>query len=265
MVIFVVDPGDYSQEDKEIMAGHNKWSKIKRKKGATDAKRSKAFSRIVKEIMVSVKEGGSNDPDFNPRLRVAINNAKGINMPKDNIERAIKKADETDSASISEPTYEGYGPGGVAIFVECATDNLNRTVADVRAAFNKNDGSLATAGSVDYLFDRKGIFVFAEEDWNEEELALELIDAGAEDLELDEGEFTVTTALEDFGAMQKKLEELNVDVTSAELQRIPKVSTEIEPSIATSALKLIEKIEDVDDVQAVYHNIEMTDEIAALV
>ena len=140
------------------MAGHNKWSKIKHKKGAEDAKRSKVFSRIIKEITVAVKEGGGGDPDFNPRLRVAVLNAKGANMPKDNIERAIKKALESGSDSLFQPTYEGYAPGGVAVFVECTTDNLNRTVSSVRATFSKKGGNMATTGSVDFLFERKGVF-----------------------------------------------------------------------------------------------------------
>src|SRR5699024_7881580 len=144
------------------MAGHSKWSKIKRKKGAEDKKRSKIFSRIVKEITISVKEGGSSDPEFNPRLRVAIANAKGENMPKDNIKRAIQKAEEGNAGDYMEPTYEGYAPHGIAIFVECTTDNINRTVANIRAAFTKRGGNLATNGSVDYLFERKGVFILGD-------------------------------------------------------------------------------------------------------
>lgn len=244
------------------MSGHSKWSKIKRKKGANDAKRSKVFSKVIKEITVAVKEGGSNDPDFNPRLRTAIQNAKGVNLPKENIERAIKKGSESD-ADYLEVTYEGYAPGGVALFVECTTDNMNRIVSNIRSYFNKNGGNLATNGSVDFLFDRKGIFVIPQGEWDEDELTLELIEGGAEDVELDEGEFTVTTDFADFGNMQKKLDELNIEPTSASLQRIPVSTTEVDLETAKKALRLVELIEDDDDVQAVYHNMELTDEILA--
>ena len=243
------------------MSGHSKWSKIKRKKGAEDTKRSKIFSRILKEIAVAVREGGSPEPEFNPRLRVALQNAKGANLPKDNIERAIKKASEGGGETFLEPTYEGYAPGGVAIFVECATDNINRTVMNIRAYFNKNNGSLATKGSVDFLFDRKGIFIVDQNGLSEDEFTMEMIDAGAEDVELEEGEFVITVAFEDFGNMQKKLEEINVETKSAELQRIPKTTTSVDDDTARKALKLVEAIEEDDDVQAVYHNMELSDSI----
>jgi YebC/PmpR family DNA-binding regulatory protein len=245
------------------MSGHSKWSKIKRKKGATDAKRSKIFSRIIKEISVAVKEGGSGDPDFNPRLRLAVSNAKGANMPKDNVERAIKKALESGNTAFYEPTYEGYAPGGVAVFVECTTDNLNRTVSSVRAIFSKKGGSLATSGSVDFLFDRKGVFIVSLSDQDPEELELELIDGGAEDIETDDEleEITITTAFEDFGNMQKKIEDLNLELKNANLERIPLNTTELSLEDAKKSLRLIEALEDDDDVQAVYHNLEMTDEL----
>ena len=245
------------------MAGHNKWSKIKRKKGVADAKRSKVFSKIIKEITVAVREGGSTDPDFNPRLRLAMQNAKGANMPKDNVNRAIKKASESGGAAFNRPTYEGYGQGGVAIFVECATDNLNRTVANIRAVFNKRGGNLATNGSVDYLFERKGIFIVDKGELDEEEFELELMDAGAEDLVLEDGEFTITVSYEDFGNMQKKLEELGVEAKSATLERIPMNTMKVDVETGLKVLKLIEYIEDDDDVQAVFHNLEMTEELAA--
>ncbi|HKK89330.1 MAG TPA: YebC/PmpR family DNA-binding transcriptional regulator [Saprospiraceae bacterium] len=249
------------------MAGHNKWSKIKRKKGALDAKRSKIFSRIIKEISVAVKEGGSGDPDFNPRLRLAVANAKGANMPKDNVERAIKKALDSDSADLHQPTYEGYAPGGVAVFVECTTDNLNRTVSSVRAVFNKYDGNMATSGSVDFLFDRKGIFIIdAAQIENLGEIELQLIDGGAEDIDVDEEskEITITVAFEDFGNMQSKLEELKIEAKNANLERIPETYVKLSASDAEKALKLIDALEDNDDVQNVFHNIEMNDVIAAL-
>ncbi len=245
------------------MAGHNKWSKIKRKKGALDAKRSKIFSRLIKEINVAVKEGDSGDPDFNPRLRLAISNAKGANMPKDNIERAIKKALDSDGAAIHQPTYEGYAPHGIAVFVECTTDNLNRTIASVRSTFTKKEGSLGTSGSVDYLFDRKGIFTLAIDEYDKAELELALIDGGAEDLDKDEetGEITVTVAFEDFGNMQSKLEELNIEPKSAVLERIPKTDIQVDLDQARQIMNLIDELEDNEDVQNVYHNMAMTDEI----
>ena len=243
------------------MAGHNKWSKIKRKKGANDAKRSKMFSKIIKEITVAVKEGNSGDPDFNPRLRTAILNAKGVNMPKENIERAIKKAAELDTSSFQELTYEGYAPGGIALFVECTTDNLNRTISNVRAAFNKNGGNLATNGSVDFLFTRKGIFSFDLGGQSEDDLMLELIDGGAEEVEVEDGEVNVTTAMEDFGNMQKKLDKLSIEVKSANLERIPNSTSKVDDDTAKKALKLVDVLEDDEDVQAVYHNLELSDSL----
>lgn len=247
------------------MAGHNKWSKIKHKKGAQDAKRSKIFGRIIKEITVAVKEGGSGDPEFNPRLRLAIANAKGVNMPKDNIERAIKKAVDSGTTALYQPTYEGYGPGGVAIFVECTTDNLNRTVASVRATFSKRGGTMSTSGSVDYLFERKGIFVIKPGERDPEDLELELIDGGAEDIEIDEetGDITITVAFEDFGNMQKKLEELGIEPQSATLERIPTSTSTVDLETARKVLALVEALEDDDDVQNVFHNLELTPELEA--
>ena len=243
------------------MSGHSKWSTIKRKKGALDAKRSKAFSKIIKEITVAVKEGGGTDPDANPRLRTAIANAKGVNMPKDNVSRAISKAGDKDSANFTEVTYEGYAPGGIGIFVECTTDNLQRTVANVRSYFTKYGGSLGKNGSLSFIFDRKGVFTFPIGEWDIEELELEIIDAGAEEIELEDGFVTVTTALEDFGTMQKKLEELEIETESAKLERIPNNTETLDVESAKKVLKLIDVIEEDDDVQEVYHNLEMTDEL----
>ena len=245
------------------MSGHNKWSKIKRKKGATDAKRSKIFSRIIKEISVAVKEGSSGEPDFNPRLRLAIANAKGANMPKENIDRAIKKATESGGDQIAELTYEGYAPGGVAVFVECATDNQNRTISNIRSYFNKNGGNLATKGSVDFMFNRKGVFVIKQDGLDEDELTLELIDAGAEEVELDEGEFTITTDVSDYGNMQKKLEAMGIETVSVDLQRIPSNTTRVDTATAKQVLRLIDLIDDDEDVAAVFHNMEITEEILA--
>jgi len=246
------------------MSGHSKWSKIKRKKGANDAKRGRIFSRIIKEITIAVKEGGNGDPAFNPRLRTAVANAKGANMPKDNVERAIKKGLDKDVASFLESTYEGYAPGGIAVFVECTTDNLQRTVSNVRAIFSRKGGNLATNGSVDFLFDRKGIFIIEKGDLDLDELELELIDGGAEDLDYDEeaGEITITVDFSDFGNMQKKLEDVEIEPKSANLERIPTTTSDLDISDSKNVLNLIEALEELDDVQAVFHNLEMTDELA---
>jgi YebC/PmpR family DNA-binding regulatory protein len=243
------------------MSGHSKWSKIKRKKGSADAKRSKIFSRISKEITIAVKEGGGSDPSMNPRLRMAILNGKGQNMPKDNIERAISKG-EKDGGNLTEIDFEGYGVGGVAVFIECLSDNNNRTVADIRAIFNRRGGSMGTKGSLSFLFDRKGVFNIAvKSSLKIDELELELIDAGAEDIEIEEEMITVTTALEDFGKVNKKLEELGIFPEKAELQRIPTLEKKVAVNDAKKFLNMIDEFEENDDVQNIYHNLEMTDEI----
>lgn len=244
------------------MSGHSKWSTIKRKKGALDAKRSKIFTKIIKEISVAVREGGP-DPDGNPRLRLGIQSAKAANMPKENIERAVKKGAGTDGAHYTEITYEGYGNHGVAVYVECLTDNLNRTVASVRSAFSKHGGALGTNGSLEFLFDRKGVFTLkkGEQPLNEEEFTLEMIDAGAEDVVFDEeGYITVYCAVVDFGAMQKKIENIPLEVESAELQRLPKTTVSLELEALKKVLKLIDVLEDDDDVQKIYHNLEVNEE-----
>lgn len=243
------------------MSGHSKWSTIKRKKGAADAKRSKVFSRIVKEIQVAVKEGGA-DIESNPRLRMAVQNAKGANMPKDNVTRAINKA-ASDDKNFQEVTFEGYGQGGVAVFVECLTDNNNRTVGIIRSIFSKKGGNLGTNGSLSFLFDRKGVFTVPKGDIDPDEFELEIIDAGAEDIEDENDVFIITTALEDFGSVQKKLDELGIEAENAELQRIPNDTKTLDKETAVKFLKLVEAFEEEDDVQNVYHNLEMTDELMA--
>ena len=242
------------------MSGHSKWSTIKRKKGANDARRGKMFTKLIKEISIATKEGGGADPESNPRLRLAVQNAKGANMPKDNIERAIKKASGADAAHYEEVTYEGYATNGVAVFVECVTDNLNRTVAAVRSAFNKHGGSLGTNGSLEFIFDHKGVFTFqVPENFEEEDFMLEVIDAGAEDVETQEGFITITTAMEDFGSVNKRLEEMGIETETAELQRIPKTLVGLDDSSFQQVMKFIEVLEDNDDVQKVYHNIDIKD------
>lgn len=242
------------------MSGHNKWSTIKRKKGALDSKRSKIFSKIIKEITVAVKESGS-DPDGNPRLRLAIANAKGASMPKDNIQRAINKGSDKDSATFLETTYEGYANGGIAIFVEATTDNPQRTIANVRMYFNKYAGNLGTNGSLSFIFDRKGVFSIPAEGIDADSFELEMIEAGAEDMALDEGFFTITTAMESFGPMMRKLEDLKIEPESAKLQRIPRETSHLELDSARKVMRLVELLEEDDDIQAVYHNLEITDEL----
>ncbi|MCF8221830.1 MAG: YebC/PmpR family DNA-binding transcriptional regulator [Bacteroidales bacterium] len=244
------------------MSGHSKWSTIKRKKGALDAKRGKLFTRLIKEITIAARDGGG-DPESNPRLRLAVQNAKGANMPKDNIERAIKKASGDDATRYEELSFEGYAPHGIAVFVECLSDNNNRTVASVRSIFNKFGGNLGTNGSLSFLFDRKGIFtVKKSEDLDMDEFELELIDGGAEDIEEDEEMITVTCAMEDFGNLNKKLEEMSIEPVSAGLQRIPNNTNTLDIENSKKVLKLIDALEEDDDVQNVYHNLEMTDELA---
>jgi len=243
------------------MSGHSKWSTIKRKKGAADAKRSKLFSRLSKEIQIAVKEGGP-ELDNNPRLRMAIANAKGVNMPKDNIERVINKASKED-ANLQEVTFEGYAPHGIALFVECLTDNNNRTVSSVRAIFSKRSGNLATTGSVSFLFERKGVITVPQGDLEGEEFELEIIDAGVEEVILEDGFFIITTPLEDFGNVRKKLEEMEIEPENAELQRIPVETKILTTEEAIKVLKIVEEFEDDDDVQNVFHNLEVSDEVMA--
>ena len=241
------------------MSGHSKWSTIKRKKGAADAKRGKLFTKLIKEISIAAREGGG-DPDANPRLRLAVNNAKGNNMPKDNIERAIKKATGSDAETYTESTFEGYGSHGVAVFVECLTDNNNRTVSSVRAAFTKYNGNLGTNGSLEFIFARKGVFsIKLEEGVDEDEITLELIDGGAEDAVAEDGYLNVTCDMSDFGSVQKKLEELGIEAENAELQRIPNTLVTLNDDDFKSVMKLIEALEDNDDVQKVFHNLDITE------
>ena len=240
------------------MAGHSKWANIRHRKGAQDAKRGKIFTKLVKEISVAVKVGGSPDPDFNPRLRTAIINARARSMPKDNIDRAIKKASGAGGEDYIETTFEGYGPDGVAVFVECATDNNTRTVANVRMHFNKNGGNLGKDGCLQFIFDHKGVFVIAlADDQDPDDLMLELIEAGAEDYEVEEGTMTVYTDMTAFGAVQKYLQEAEIEPKEAGLQRIPTMNKALNSDNLPTLMKLIDALEDDDDVQKVYHNAEI--------
>lgn len=217
-------------------------------------KMAKAFTRIGKEISIAVKQGGPI-PDNNPKLRLAIQNAKGANMPKDRVEAAIKRASSKEEKDYQEVTYEGYGPHGIPIIVECATDNPTRTVANVRLHFSKNGGSMGNSGSVAFMFERRGVFKFDPSKLNLDELELDLIDAGAEDIEKHEDEIIVYTKFTEFGHMQKFLESRNLDAKSSEIQYIPSTTKELSEEQQDEVLKLIETLEGDDDVQNVYHNL----------
>lgn len=214
---------------------------------------SKAFTKFGKEIAMAVKQSGS-DPETNSRLRTAIQNAKGANMPKDRIESAIKRASSKEEKDYEEMVYEGYGPYGVAILLETASDNPTRTVANVRMHFNRGGGALGKTGSLDFIFERKSVFRFPSEGINLEELELDLIDFGAEEIFENEGEIYVYADYSDFNKMQKALEDKGINVTNAELQRIANSTTEVTPEQEEEIFNLVEKFEEDDDVQAVYHN-----------
>lgn len=229
------------------------FEKRRARKEARWGKMAKAFTRLGKEIAIAVKQSGP-DPENNPRLRMAMQTAKGLNMPKDRIEAAIKRASSKDEQDYQEVVYEGYGPHGIAILVECATDNTTRTVANIRTCFSRGGGALGKTGSLDFLFDRKGIFKIAAANVQLEELELELIDFGAEEIFEEDGEIFIYTQFSDFGTMQKALDERGIQVISADLQRIPNNVTELNPEQEEEVMSLIEKIEDDDDVQVVFHN-----------
>ena len=245
------------------MAGHNKWSKIKRKKGVNDQKRGALFTKLIREITVAAREGGGS-PEFNARLRLAVDTAKAASMPADNIERAIKKGTgELEGVDYVEVTYEGYGPGGVALFIECLTDNTNRTVADVRHALTKQDGSLGTDGSVAWQFDRKGQVVIDATRTAEEAVFEAAIEAGAEDVTGDGEEFVVTSDVTDFAAVQDALRGAGIEIVSAEITRIPKNEVAVSGRDAEKLLKLLDMLDDLDDVQKVHSNADIDDAVLA--
>ncbi|MEE4136317.1 MAG: YebC/PmpR family DNA-binding transcriptional regulator [Desulforhopalus sp.] len=244
------------------MSGHSKWSTIKRKKGAIDAKRGKIFTRLIKEITVAARAGGG-DPEGNPRLRTAVLAAKVENMPKDNITRAIKKGTGEIAGEVyDEIMYEGYGPGGVAVLVECMTDNRNRTVADVRHFFAKNNGNLGESGCVSWMFDKKGLILVEKGKISEEELFDMALEAGAEDVVEEESEFQIFTAPEDFEAVRTAMEEKGVALVDASVSMVPKNTVEVvDEKVGRSLMKLMESLEDHDDVQNVYSNFDIDDEL----
>ena len=248
------------------MAGHSKWANIKHKKAKEDKKRAKIFNKHLREITVAAREGGG-DPEMNARLDTAIENAKSDNVPKDNIERAIKKGTgELDEGEgrYEEATYEGYGPGGIAYFIEVTTNNYNRTVGEIRHIFTKHGGNLGTDGSVGYLFEQKGMVRVKTEDHDEEEFMLNAIDAGAEEIEPDENFFAVTTARESMYRVKDNLEEQGYEIESAELVRIPMTEVKVDEDTALSNFKLMEKFEDNDDVSDVFTNMQMDEETLAV-
>ncbi len=236
------------------MSGHSKWSTIKRKKAAIDSKRGKIFTKLIKEITIAARQGGG-DPGANPRLRLAVDNAKGANMPMDNIERAIKKATgELEGTTYHELTYEGYGPAGVAVMLESVTDNKNRIVAEVRHLFSKYGGNLAENGAVAWMFDRKGVITLPKKDMEEDDLMEIAIDAGADDLVTEEDFFEVQTDMESFENVRKALIEKEIEIENASLQWVAKNTVEVAGENVEKVMKLIDMLEDNDDVQNVYTN-----------
>ncbi|WP_059102785.1 YebC/PmpR family DNA-binding transcriptional regulator [Shouchella shacheensis] len=244
------------------MAGHSKWKNIQHRKGRQDAAKGKIFTKLSKEIFAAVRSAG-DDPTTNTRLRLAIAKAKDANMPNDNIDRTIKKASgDTEGVSYEELTYEGYGPGGAAVMVEVLTDNKNRSAAEVRLAFNKNGGNLGENGCVSFLFERKGFLILDREKAgiSEDELMLAVIEAGADELESSENEFEVMTAPDEFESVKSALEEQGFTFLNAEVTQMPQTYAELARADAENMIKLIDMLEDNDDVQNVYHNFELMEE-----
>jgi YebC/PmpR family DNA-binding regulatory protein len=244
------------------MSGHSKWSQIKRQKGVTDARRGQLFTKLVREITVAARDGGGADPDANPRLRLAVQQAREANMPMENIERAIKRgAGGGDAASLAEITYEGYGPGGAAILVESMTDNRNRTVAEVRNAFTRGGGNMGEAGCVGWLFDARGVISVEINGGDPDDVALLAIDAGADDVRVDESTIEIFTEPSDLDRVRNALMAEKLNVSSAELAMVPKTTLEADPKDALAVLKLMERLEDLDDVQRVYTNLDFSDDV----
>jgi YebC/PmpR family DNA-binding regulatory protein len=242
------------------MSGHSKWATIKHKKGAADAKRGQMFTKLIKEISIAARMGGG-DPDANPRLRTAILKAKAANMPKDNVERAIKKGTgELEGVNYEELTYEAYAPGGVAVLIEVLTDNKNRAAADVRNILNKAGGSLATAGAVSRLFKRKGIITFDGEKYTEDQIMEAALEGGAEDVTASDGIIEVTTTPEDFEAVLNALNAKNFESMSAEISMVPDAEVSLDKEATAKVMKMIDRLEENDDVQNVYHNLEIPED-----
>ena len=243
------------------MSGHSKWATTKHKKAATDAKRGKIFTKIGKEITVAARLGGG-DPDGNPRLRTAVAKAKSVSLPAENIKRAIQKGTgELPGVSYEEIVYEGYGPGGVAVIIESMTDNRNRTVSEIRNIFSKAGSNMGEAGCVSWMFHKKGYLVVNSTKANEDQLMTLALDAGAEDMQVEEGTFVITTALSDFEKVKKALEDAAVPLDLAEITMIPQTYVKLDGKEAQQMLRLVDTLEDNDDVQNVYANFDIPDEI----
>jgi len=240
------------------MAGHSKWAKVKHFKGAIDAKRSKLFGKIAKEIMIAVKMGSSGDPDMNPRLRMALLKARMASMPRDNIERAIKKASgEGAAVSYEDLVYEVYGPSGVAILIELSTDNRNRTSAEIRAILTRHNGSMATSGAVSRLFQKKGQFIIEREAADEDKLMEVAMNAGAEDFKSEPEGYEIITEPGDFEVVSKALDEAGITCANASITQLPTMITPVAPDMVETVQKLIDALEDQDDVQEVFTNADM--------
>jgi len=248
------------------MSGHSKWSQIRRQKGVNDSRRGQLFTRLGRELVVAVREGGGGDPDTNFRLRIAIQRARDANMPIDNIERSIKRAaGGAEGTALEEITYEGYAPGGAAIMVQTVTDNRNRTAAEIRSTFNKNGGNMGEVGCVDWIFENKGVIEVALDGQDPDELTLTAIDAGAEDVDTpgpDDEMLVIYTDPSQLTDVRQALEDRKLVVTRAETEMLPKTKIELGEKEALQTLRLLEKFEDLDDVQNVYTNAEIADEYA---
>ena len=241
------------------MSGHSKWSQIKRQKGAADARRGQLFTKLVREISVAAREGGP-EPEANARLRLAIQRAREANMPMDTIDRAVKRGGSGEGAALEEIVYEGYGPGGAAILVEAVTDNRNRTVAEVRNAFTRGGGNLGESGCVAWNFESRGVITIEPDGNDPEEVALRAIDAGADDFSVADGSIEVYTQPGEVESVRAALEQLDIKVTAADTAMVPKTTLEADPKDAVAVLKLMERLEDLDDVQRVYTNLELSEE-----
>ena len=244
------------------MSGHSKWSSIKHKKAATDAKRGKIFSKLIKEVTVAARMGGSGDPEANPRLRTAIAAAKAVNMPKDNIDRAIKKGTgELEGVDYEESVYEGYGPGGAAVLIESLTDNKNRTVADIRHIFSKNGGNLGENGCVGWMFDKKGYLVVEKKMTDEDTLMEVALEAGAEDVREDGDNFEVISDPSDFEQVKAEIEAAGITHIAAEIAMLPQTTTALQGKEAEQMIRLMDALDDCDDVQKVHTNADIPDEL----
>ncbi len=242
------------------MSGHSKWHSIRHKKAAVDAKRGKIFTRHIRELTYAAKIGGG-DPEINAALRQAVDAAKAVNMPSDNIKKAIQRGTgELDGVNYEPMTYEGYGPGGVAVMVECLTDNKNRTVAEVRHVFSKYNGNLGESGCVAWMFSKKGIILVSQDDIEEDDLMELVLENGAEDMKSEDGNFEVSTQVEDYHAVLQAVKEKEIPTVSAEIGRIPSTYVKLEGKQAEQMLKLSDKLEELDDVQNVWSNFDISEE-----